>query len=319
MKRLIKIFCIVIAVCFLLTGCSQKQSESPNEILSMENAYSEAVQNGFAGSYNEYLIYLTSINQIIINDSGELIFTFNNGTTINAGKVKGNDGIQGQQGNGIASIQKSNSDGLVDTYTITFTDGTYSSFTVTNGEKGENGAQGQQGNGIASIQKSNSDGLVDTYTITFTDGTYTSFTVNNGKDGLPGKDGVSLGYAHLQWNYTETISTSSNIKLLPTIVTQQNNLVQVSDGNIALKDGYNYLISITASAVSSNGYEIISYTDNISDNMNIGTNGGGTFVLSSCSRNYIARGGTTISYEARINSGFVLPNGLSCEIVIIAV
>lgn len=37
------------------------------------------------------------------------------------------------------TVVKSGSDGLVDTYTITFTDGTTTTFTVTNGEKGEQG------------------------------------------------------------------------------------------------------------------------------------------------------------------------------------
>ncbi len=43
----------------------------------------------------------------------------------------------------IASIDKSESIGLVDYYTITYTDGTTSSFTVTNGKDGEDGQDGQ--------------------------------------------------------------------------------------------------------------------------------------------------------------------------------
>ncbi|MBQ6663397.1 MAG: collagen-like protein, partial [Firmicutes bacterium] len=43
------------------------------------------------------------------------------------------------------TIEKTDSEGLTDTYTITFTDGTTSTFTVANGEKGETGAQGIQG------------------------------------------------------------------------------------------------------------------------------------------------------------------------------
>ena len=49
----------------------------------------------------------------------------------------GEQGIQGETGNGIASIQKTGTSGLVDTYTITYTDGTTSTFTITNGEDGE--------------------------------------------------------------------------------------------------------------------------------------------------------------------------------------
>ena len=52
----------------------------------------------------------------------------------------GNTGPQGETGatgNGIASITKTGTSGLVDTYTITYTDGTTSTFEVTNGQDGE--------------------------------------------------------------------------------------------------------------------------------------------------------------------------------------
>ena len=49
----------------------------------------------------------------------------------------GNTGPTGATGNGIASITKTSTSGLVDTYTITYTDGTTTTFEVTNGEDGE--------------------------------------------------------------------------------------------------------------------------------------------------------------------------------------
>ncbi len=128
-----------------------------------------------------------------------------------------------ETGNGIASIEKTGTQGLVDTYTITYTDGTTTTFTVTNGEKGEQGIQGIQGvagenghtpvitiqegywyidgvntnqpaqgiqgetgNGISDISKTKTEGLVDTYTITFTNGNTTTFTVTNGEKGDAG-------------------------------------------------------------------------------------------------------------------------------------
>lgn len=95
-------------------------------------------------------------------------------------------GPQGPQGVGIASITLTSSAGLVDTYTITYTDSTTSTFTVTNG------AQGPTGNGISTITLTSSAGLVDTYTITFTDGTTTTFTVTNGAQGNPGPTGNGI-------------------------------------------------------------------------------------------------------------------------------
>lgn len=49
---------------------------------------------------------------------------------------KGDTGLKGDTGNGIASIIKTASAGLIDTYTITFTDGTTSTFEITNGADG---------------------------------------------------------------------------------------------------------------------------------------------------------------------------------------
>jgi hypothetical protein len=46
---------------------------------------------------------------------------------------KGDKGAKGDTGNGIASIEKTSTVGNVDTYTITMTDGTTATFTVTNG------------------------------------------------------------------------------------------------------------------------------------------------------------------------------------------
>lgn len=88
--------------------------------------------------------------------------------------------LKGKDGKSIKAIEKTSTSGLVDTYTITYTDGTTSIFTVTNGKGGGNG------NGISSISKTGTSGLVDTYTITLTDGTKSTFTVINGAKGDPG-------------------------------------------------------------------------------------------------------------------------------------
>ena len=68
-------------------------------------------------------------------------------------------GEQGKDGTNIKSVEKTASSGLTDTYTITLTDGSKSSFNVTNGK------------GISNISKTVTNGLVDTYTITYNDET----------------------------------------------------------------------------------------------------------------------------------------------------
>lgn len=71
-------------------------------------------------------------------------------------------------GKSIQKIELTGTVGLVDTYTITYSDGSTSTFDVTNG------------NGIASVAKTGTAGLVDTYTITFQDGSTSTFDVTNG-------------------------------------------------------------------------------------------------------------------------------------------
>ena len=79
--------------------------------------------------------------------------------------------LKGQEGQSIKGIKKTSTSGLVDTYTITLTDGTTSTFEV------ENGA------GISDVSKTGTSGLVDTYTITLTDGATSTFEVTNGANG----------------------------------------------------------------------------------------------------------------------------------------
>lgn len=82
--------------------------------------------------------------------------------------IQGVQGERGETGNGIASITKTGTAVLTDTYTILFTDGTSTTFTVENGK------------GISGIEKTATTGLVDTHTITFNDSTTSTFTVTNG-------------------------------------------------------------------------------------------------------------------------------------------
>ena len=91
--------------------------------------------------------------------------------------------LKGQEGQSIKGIKKTSTDGLVDTYTITLTDGTTSTFTVTNGKA------------ISSISKTGTSGLVDTYTVRFNDGTTFTFTVANGAKGDKGDSIPSGGIA----------------------------------------------------------------------------------------------------------------------------
>ena len=92
---------------------------------------------------------------------------------------------QGQAGRGIASIDKTDSQGLIDVYTITYTDGTTSTFFVTNGSDGSAQGQGVPGQ----------DGHTPVITIGengnwFVDGVDTG-TKAQGPAGQAGQDGVT--------------------------------------------------------------------------------------------------------------------------------
>ena len=88
----------------------------------------------------------------------------------------GRDGDQGPSGIGINSIIKTGTEGLVDIYTLTYSNGIQQEFRVANGD------------GIESIQKLEptvgQDPLVDVYEILLTSGGSYTFTVTNGEDGV---------------------------------------------------------------------------------------------------------------------------------------
>lgn len=104
------------------------------------------------------------------------------------------NGPKGDPGRGIVSVSKTSTSGLIDTYTITYTDDTTSTFTLKNGSN------------ISTITKSSTSGLVDTYTVTLTDGSTTTFAVTNGADGV---DGTSADISEITASVTNTVGTPS--------------------------------------------------------------------------------------------------------------
>lgn len=137
--------------------------------------------------------------------------------------------IAGADGRGITSIVKTATAGLVDTYTITYSDNTTSTYNVTNGAQGEAGADGV---GITSIEKTSTAGLVDTYTITMSNGTTTTFEVTNGKDG------VDLGLANIVNDLTTGGATNVLSAEQGKILNDNAQVVEQIDTNQRVDLGY---------------------------------------------------------------------------------
>ena len=110
---------------------------------------------------------------------------------------KGDKGDPGEDGVGISSITKVSTQGLVDTYAITYTDGTSTTFQVTNGAKGEQGEQGTPGapgatgadgvsvSSIVQTTTSTASGGINIVTVTLSNGAKSTFEIRNGAKGEP--------------------------------------------------------------------------------------------------------------------------------------
>ena len=159
---------------------------------------------------------------------------------------------QGDPGNGIVSILKSGTEGTVDTYTITYSDGTTSTFNVNNGSAG---SPGSTGNGIASVAKTGTQDNVDTYTITFTNGSTQTFTVTNGVSGAKGVGIKKIELTDSDENvdtYTITF-TDETLEPFEFTVTNGINGTTPADG----RDG----TSVTQAEINENGALIITLSD----------------------------------------------------------
>lgn len=149
--------------------------------------------------------------------------------------------LKGQAGQSIKGIKKTGTNGFVDTYTITLTDGTTSTFTVTNGRE------------ISSISKTGTRGLVDTYTIKFNDDTTSTFTVTNGKDG----DGLN----NMQVDGRNLMRSTKTFKPQFVLVGASATLTKDVDGfcYTSLRDNFSNYIHQSIDLISEKTYTISFY------------------------------------------------------------
>lgn len=102
----------------------------------------------------------------------------------------GGSGGSGSDGVGIESITKTGTVGLVDTYTILYTDGETTTFTVTNGSDGQDGTNGIDGtNGT---DGSDGDSAYEIAVENGFSGTEAEWLLSlKGSDGIDGQDGTN--------------------------------------------------------------------------------------------------------------------------------
>lgn len=165
--------------------------------------------------------------------------------------------VAGADGRGIASIVKTATAGLVDTYTITYTDNTTSTFEVTNGAQGQQGADGV---GISTIAKTSTNGLVDTYTITLSNGQTSTFEVTNGMNG------VDLGLANIVDNLTTGGSTNVLSAEQGKVLAQ---MIGSKDELNLLRDNIDYGYVVKSTNVSTSADNAVSGYIDISDGKSI--------------------------------------------------
>ena len=110
------------------------------------SAYDIAIENGFEGTEAEWLESLKGSDGTdgAKGDKGDKGDTGARGLKGDKGDTgatgeKGDKGDAGADGVGIVDIAKTNTSGLIDTYTITLTDGTTKTFVVKNGADGSGG------------------------------------------------------------------------------------------------------------------------------------------------------------------------------------
>ena len=151
-----------------------------NDLLNTQTIKGESGNDGIGISSIQKVKTEGIIDTYAINFSDGTMTTF---TVVNGVKgekgdqgEKGDKGDQGERGIGIKSVTKIETADLVDTYLITFSDDTTTTFTITNG------VQGTKGSGIEKIEiKESPNAYLDIYTIFFDDGSTFDFEVRHGE------------------------------------------------------------------------------------------------------------------------------------------
>lgn len=127
--------------------------------------------------------------------------------------LTGPQGETGDTGNGISSIAQTGTSGLIDTYTIYYTDGDTTTFDVTNGKDGEDGTDGQDGQAATISVGTVSTGAAGTEATIVNSGTSSNavldFTIPRGDKGDTGDTGANATITNVTASVDGNVGTPS--------------------------------------------------------------------------------------------------------------
>lgn len=171
---------------------------------------------------------------------------------------KGDTGDTGLTGNGISTIVQTGTSGLVDTYTIYYTDGDDSTFTVTNGQ---DGADGQDGQAATISVGTVSTGAAGTSASVTNSGTSTAavfdFVIPKGDKGDTGSTGATGadGYSP-----TATVTKSGDTATISITDKNGTTIANVTDGTNGTNGTNATITGVTASVDGNVGTPSVSVT-----------------------------------------------------------
>ena len=195
----------------------------------------------------------------------------------------GDTGPAGATGNGISSITKTGTVGLVDTYTIAFTNGTSTTFTVTNGQDGSSNVQWGDITGSIANQTDLSNALAtkasNSNIATIETGTTATQTYTAGDNVLVGgqlykvTDDIDVGETFTSGANVEATTigeelTALNNGLMPTTVPLSVN-GRYMKGERAAGTGFTVNIPLFSQPTSVSGAELAYYTGSAWTNITI--------------------------------------------------
>lgn len=238
--------------------------------LQGKSAYQIAVDNGYSGSEKDWSKTLTAmskkdksdISSAAFSEKGDLVITLSDGTKINVGKAvgaSGKDGKDGKDGIGIKSAKINDKGELV----ISYSDGNSVNLDKVVGETVNNGV------GIASSIINEKGELV----LTYTNGETANLGGVVGKDGRDGKNGADGKDGR---DGTDGTSGTDGISISAAVINETGELIiSYSDGTTANlgkvvgSDGINGVngtngkdgISVSSAEINSEGELVLSFSN----------------------------------------------------------